>query len=313
MNKVSLSILGFPAINKDLDVEVRDTMTNAVVQSAKPFGDGSVTFPRVNPGSYELHVKHPNLAMPVLRRPLRVLPKGPTKVTVVIDPSQFRDTPVADIPDADLTPVRQLTEGVAASMADLGDKAPGELIRSDDWNGLVDNVRSTAEAVSELTRLVSPHGHNHPELEAKFDEVTGNFRSALEILNTTLVELQRQIQTLSFRKTIDDVLVEADIDRGSTAARPFLDIVGRLEKDAARSPAAFSRASRSAGTELSAQLEKVIEAQPALVDSAPVNEAGAFADLLRATRATSYTAELAEQQKRDRQIGGLTNKAFGRL
>ena len=38
-------------------------------------------------------------------------------------------------------------------------------------------VRDIANAVGELTKLVSPVGHNHKELEKKFDEVTGNFET----------------------------------------------------------------------------------------------------------------------------------------
>ncbi|MBJ6369929.1 hypothetical protein [Sedimentitalea arenosa] len=310
MNNLSMNILGFPAVNKDIDVEIRDVLTNAVVQQRKPFLDGTVTFPRMRPGSYEVVLKHPNLALPVARRPIRVLPKGPTKITMIIDPSQFRDTPIADIPDADLSPVRQVTEGVAALMAQLGEKEAGELIKAEDWNALVDNLRQTAEAVTELTRLVAPTGHNHPELEDKFDEVTGNFRSALEILNTAMVELQRQIQTLSFRKTVDDVLDSAGIDRESTQAKPWRDIVDRLEKEASKSPTQFSRVSRTAGVELATQIEKVLQDKPDLVDAKSVAEASAYSDLLRTTKATSYAAELAEQQKRDRTLGGTTVKAF---
>lgn len=310
MNKVSMSILGFPAVNKDIDVDILDVLTGNVVETRKPYLDGSVTFPKMQPGSYEVVLRHPNKALPVARRPIRVLPKGPTKVTVVIDPAQFRDTPIADIPDADLSPVRQVTGDVVAQMSTLGDKAAGELIKADDWNMLVDNLRMTAEAVGELTRLVSPVGHNHPELEDKFDEVTGNFRSALEILNTAMVELQRQIQTLSFRKTVDDLLDSAGIDRESTDARPWRDIVDRLEKDAAKSPTMFARASRIAGVELATQIEKVLEDKPDLVDAAPVAEAAAYSDLLKATKATSYQGELAEQQKRDRRLGGTTTKAL---
>ena len=86
-NNLLLNVLGFPAVNRDLTVEVRDPLTAQVVRTAKPFLDGTVRLPDVDPGAYELAVLHPNLALPVVRRPIRILPSGDTRVSVLIDPS----------------------------------------------------------------------------------------------------------------------------------------------------------------------------------------------------------------------------------
>ena len=89
MNDLTVSILGFPAVNRDLSVEIRDPVSNTLVREATPFLDGTVRVPQIAAGSYEIFVKHTNLATPVLRRPIRVLPTGDTRVSVVIDPTLF--------------------------------------------------------------------------------------------------------------------------------------------------------------------------------------------------------------------------------
>src|SRR5207247_816290 len=101
-------------------------------------------------------------------------PTGETTVSVLIDPSKFRNTPIADIPDANLGPVREQVASIAETVLPLGQKQPGEAIKAEDFNLMATSIREMALAVAELTRLVSPVGHNHPELEAKFDEKAGD-------------------------------------------------------------------------------------------------------------------------------------------
>src|SRR4051795_9348531 len=155
MTGLNLSVLGFPAVNNDLTVEVRDPQTANVVATATPFLDGTVRIPQISPGAYELSVLHPNLTLPVLTRPIRILPVGDTSISVLIDPSQFRNTPIADIPDANLGPVRDTVTSVGETALPLARKQPGEAIRADDWNTMAGAVRDLATAVAELTRLVS--------------------------------------------------------------------------------------------------------------------------------------------------------------
>jgi hypothetical protein len=171
MSDLTMSILGFPAVNRDLSVQLLDPVTQNVVRTVTPFLDGTVRVPNIDPGAYEINVLHPNLPTPVLRRPIRVLPVGPTSVTVLIDPSRFRDTPIEDIPDANLTPVADMTKSVAETMTALGTKVAGEVIKAQDWNTLVGGVRDLANTTGELTQLVSPIGHDHPELVAKINEM----------------------------------------------------------------------------------------------------------------------------------------------
>jgi len=149
MSDLTMSILGFPAVNRDLSVQLLDPVSQNVVRTVTPFLDGTVRVPNIDPGAYEINVLHPNLPTPVLRRPIRVLPIGPTNVTVLIDPSRFRDTPIEDIPDANLTPVADMSKSVGETMTALGTKVAGEVIKSQDWNTLVGGVRDLANTTGD--------------------------------------------------------------------------------------------------------------------------------------------------------------------
>src|SRR4051812_20822579 len=150
LNALSLSILGFPAVNRDLTVEVRDAVSQQVVKTAQPYSDGTVRIPQLASGAYELAVLHPNLTLPVLRRPIRILPSGDTRVSVLIDPSLFRNTPIEDIPDANLGPVRDTVSSVAETILPLANKQPGEAIKAEDFNLLASSIRDIGVAVAEL-------------------------------------------------------------------------------------------------------------------------------------------------------------------
>lgn len=307
MNDLTLNIMGFNAVNKDLMVELRDPATDSLVRSVRPFLDGTVKVPQMPPGRYELRVRHPNLTLPVVRRPIRVLPVGDTKVSVLIDPSQFRDTPIEDIPEANLAPVRQIADGIAEDMVQLSTKQPGEAIKAQDWNRLAGAIGDLAQAVTELTRLVSPTGHDHPELIDKFDEVSGNFRRLLETLSAAMTELQRQIQSLRFRRVVNEVLDGAGVAADSTEGREMLDLVGRLETDAVRSPTEFSRTARNVGVQLGTKLERLIEQnqdRAEFIESDGVKNLTKSVELLRRQRTTSYDNELAHHRRTDRELGG---------
>lgn len=305
---LNLNILGFPAVNRDLTVAVADAATRQIVKTVQPFSDGTVRIPSISAGAYELTVMHPNLPTPVLTRPIRILPTGDTNVSVVIDPSQFRNTPIQDIPDANLGPVRDQASSVAESVLTLTHKRPGESIRADDFNQLASSIRDLAMAVVELTRLVSPLGHNHPEIEAKFDEVTGNFTQLLNVVSTSMAELQRQIQAQRVRATVSDVLDHAEIDKTSPPARKFLDLVDHLDTQVTESPIAFARAARDVGVQMQTQLEQLIDQKaavdPSFATAAPVQSLSTATDLLKTQRATSVDDELAHHLLADRTLGG---------
>lgn len=314
MNNLSLNILGFAAVNRDLDISIVDPTTQAVIRTAKPFLDGSVIIPKISPGAYEVIIRHPNLALPVIRRPIRVLPVGETTVTVLIDPAKFRNTPIEDIPEANLGPIAELTRSIGETVTALATKVPGEAIRAGDWNTLAGAVRDLANTTGELTRLASPTGHDHPELIAKIDEMSTNFTTLLETLSQALAEMQRQIQTLRFRKQVEAVLAEAP-NVTADKRRGFLDLVDQLEGQVTDSPAVFSRASRNAAVRLQTKVEELLDAQPAdstFASSDQVKQVSQSIDLLKNNKAISYQSEIDFHRRLDRKLGGGALQLLGR-
>ncbi len=309
MSDLTLNILGFAAVNKDLTVQVLDPQTNNVVREVQPFLDGTTRIPNIDPGAYEIAVKHPNLTLPVLRRPIRVLPVGPTTVSVLIDPSKFQNTPIEDIPEANLGPVVDALKSVAETVTPLATKHPGEAIRSDDWNTLSGSVRDLANSVAEMGRLVSPQGHQHPEYVKKFDEITTNFQNLLDQLSAAMAELQRQIYAQRLRTQVLGVLDQAAVDPNSAKGQEFLNLVDNVDNKVTESPTMFGREVRNTGVQLQTKLEALVDekaADPQFATSAPVQTLSSAVDLAKAHQATTYDAELAYQRKTQRILGPAT-------
>ena len=308
MTALNLSIAGFPAVNRDLTVQIRDSVSREIIKTAKPYLDGTARIPQILSGAYELELVHPNITLPVLRRPIRVLPVGTTQVSVLIDPSLFKNTPIEDIPDANLGPVRATVSSVAETILPLAHKLPGEAIKAEDFNLLASSIRDIGLALMEVTRLVTPVGHNHPELETKFGEVTGNFETLLNTLSTAMAELQRQIQAQRVRRQVEDVLDVAGVDKSSATGKRFFDLVDALDAHVTEPPTRYARKARDTGLQLQTNLEQLIDvtsqAQPEFVDTAVVKQLTTATDLLKVKRTASYDAELAGHLSDDRQLGG---------
>jgi DNA-binding FadR family transcriptional regulator len=302
-NDLTVSLLGFPLANRDLTVELRDPTSDAVVRTVKPFLDGTARIPQLEPGAYEMTVKHPNLAVPVLRRPIRILPGGDTKVSVLIDPSKFRNTPIEDIPDANLEPVQTIVKSIAETVLPLGKKQPGEAIRAEDWNAMASGLREVALAVAELTRLVSPTGHNHPEFVTKFDEVTNNFSTLLNTLTAAMTELQRQIQSQRIRTQVEEVLSVAQVPKEDDRSKQLLALVDRLEQNVTATPLVFGKTARNTGVEVEAHLSAILEAnqnKPEIVNSVKVATLAKSVEILKTQRTTDYQSEIEHLRTLDR-------------
>jgi hypothetical protein len=317
MNTLNLSILGFPAVNNDLQVLIKDS-AGATVRTARPFLDGTVRVPDMEPGAYEMAIVHPNVVLPVLRQPIRILPIGDTSVSVLIDPSKFRNTPIADIPDANLGPVRDRTQSIGETMLPLTRKLPGEAITAADWNAMASAIRDLSQTTGELTRLVTPTGHDHPEITAKIEEMVTNFSELLTSLGAAMTELQRQIQALRFRRQVIDVLENPDLGGIDEPTRlAFTNVLDQLDAGVTDPPVRFGRTARTAGVQLGTQLDQLVAQQAgnqAFVDSAQVKNLQQSIDLLKGMRATTYAGEIEQLRNVDRQLGtGGLSGAVGQV
>lgn len=202
---VSIKLQGFAAANRDAQVSITSEATGKRLET-KPFLDGSVVVRDLDPGIYEVEVRHPNLVLPIERRKIRVFPQPtPTQVHIRVPEVVFKNTQIADIQDADLSPVQQAAASARTAALEAGTKSPGDAIHAADWNKLAGAVADLAKAVGELTQLVSPRGHDHPEIATKIDEVQGNLRTFAEAFGKTLLEVRRQFEVEQLEDRLEQV------------------------------------------------------------------------------------------------------------
>src|SRR5262245_39407349 len=229
MATANIQLQGFTAANRLAEVKLVNQVTGVEI-TRKPFLDGKLLLRDLDPGPYELEVTHPNRIQPIDRPVIRLFPQpAPTFIPIPVPADLFRDTPIRETPDADLGPVQQLATGARDRLAPIGAKGPGEAIRAADWNVLVGAVSDLATAVLELTRLVSPQGHDHPELEEKIGEVQDNIRRFGEAFGRSLLELRREIESANLRKTVEQVADLAPTDIRTAVRDRLLTRVGDLE------------------------------------------------------------------------------------
>lgn len=245
---------GYPPANRDATVTLTNQGTGQEV-TRKPFLDGSLTVRDLDAGSWEMTVLHPNLINPIDRRIVRLFPQAtPTRVPVIVRPDLFRDTPIRDIPDADVAPVQQAAATAARNVAPLAGKSAGEVIRAEDWNVMAATVSDLARAVAELTQLVSPRGHDHAEIADKIGEVQGNIRRFTESFGRSLVELRREIEGQNLRRRITDVL-----DRGGAAVAVRDRVFERVDELEATTLAPTSTWSNQLANHGNAMIREIID------------------------------------------------------
>jgi len=205
MPDFNFQLKGFTPANRDAEVTLVEEVTGKEIKR-KPFLDGTLNLKNLNAGFYQVKVQHPNLINPIWTKRVRLFPQpAPTLITIPVPEDIFSDTPIRDIPDKDVGPVQQSISAAADLLAPIGSKIAGEVIRSADWNTLVGAVSELAAAVLELTQLVSPKGHDHPEIAEKIAEVQSNLLNFAESYGQNLLQLQREIETLNMRRKIEDV------------------------------------------------------------------------------------------------------------
>jgi hypothetical protein len=257
---------GFPAANRDAEVELVNKATGQSIKR-NPFLDGSLVVRDIDPGLWDVKVTHPNLvATPVFTGKIRVFPQPmPTFVPIPVPPVLFKDTPIRDVPDANLGPVQQAVTAARDALGPIGAKAPGEVIRAADWNTLVGSVRDIADNVLQLTSLVSPIGHDHPEIAEKIAEVQDNVRNVMESFGKSLLELRREIETDLIRRVLTNMLDEAQAPQTTRT-----DLLGRVDGLATKlkaDPAVYTNELSLTGNRLLSAANDLITAKPELAES----------------------------------------------
>jgi len=250
MAGITFQLQGFTPANRAAEITLVNQLTGTQI-TRKPFLDGSLVLRDVDPGPYQLQVTHPNLLVPIDQRVIRVFPQPqPTFVPIPVPAALFRDTPIRDIPDADVGPVQQSVTTVRDRLAPIGAKSPGEAIRAADWNVLVGAVADLAQATLELASLVSPKGHDHPEIAEKISEVQGNVRVFAEAFGRSLLELRREIETQTLRRRVNEVVDLAPVDNRQVIRERLLGRVADLETSLTADTATFTQKSAAAGNVL---------------------------------------------------------------
>lgn len=207
----NIQVSGYAPARRDVSLEIISETTGEK-RTVTPFLDGSAMVRGLPTGSYQVRVLHPNVVGELvdLRR-VRLFEGLPTRITLPLPEDLFRDTPIRDTPDANLTPVHDAAVAARDLVGPAGGKQPGDPIRSEDWNAVVGALSDLAGAVAELTRLVAPQGHDHPELAEKIDEVNGNVRRFADQFGAQLARIQRTLQTLAIERQVDDTFAAAGV------------------------------------------------------------------------------------------------------
>ncbi|MFC0533297.1 hypothetical protein [Phytohabitans kaempferiae] len=207
----SIQLSGHAPARRDVTLEIISETTGEK-RTVTPFLDGSAMVRGLSPGAYQVRVLHPNAVGELvdLRR-VRLFEGLPTRLRLPLPEELFRDTPVRETEDANLTPVHDAAVAARDAVASTGGKQPGDPIRSEDWNAVVGGLTDLANAVAELTRLVAPQGHDHPELEEKIDEVNGNVRRFGDQFGRQLARIQRTLQTLAIEREVEETIGRAGV------------------------------------------------------------------------------------------------------
>lgn len=248
---------GFTPANRDATVKLKNIATGQEVER-KPFLDGTLTVRNLDPGMYEMVVRHPNLVNPIETKRIRLFPqKRPTYVPIRVPADLFRDNPIRDIPDADLSPVQQTATTVRTNLQPLESKGPGEVIRAEDWNTLVGAVSDLSGAVLELTELVTPQGHDHPEIAEKINEVQGNLQRFAEAFGKNVLELQRQLEAEQLEDSVSDFADKAGPDQSNGIRTKYANLLDNIKNNNQATTPVFTARLAHFGNQILADIQDV--------------------------------------------------------
>lgn len=290
-----------PAVTRDTTV----LMVNAATgerRTAKPFLDGTVSVSGLAAGEWEMQVRHPNFVADLLRRRIRIFPDRPTFIPLPIPRDLFENTPIAATPDADLGPVEARMDAAAEAAERQARKRAGQAIFADDWNDLAAVVGDIARGTKEMAALVSPLGHDHPELVAKLDEQDRNIQRLFDVFGESVAQLQREVQILGLQNRVDEALnTLPDAKRGTFRPR-FVALLRELDSARGENPQNFTSRLQRIAANLSELLREALQDEPTTVTASPAVAAlGAVATQMQTIpRAVNFVEELAGQNRVNR-------------
>ena len=301
---VKINLQGHPAANRDATVWMKNRDTGKEIER-KPFLDGTTVIRDVEPGLWDIEVRHPNLVNPVRPlKPIRVFPQRmPTVFTMPIPQRLFEDNPIRDIPDADLGPVQATLESVKSQAEAAGNKSSGEAILASDWNNLASAVVDLAVAVGELTKLLSPRGHDHPEIADKINEVQSNVVRFTEAYGKSLLELQREIEIDNLREDAEDALAGATEDERAPLIGKIVDLKDAVHKD----PIQYTQQLSAVGLTLQSKIGEIAVENESVRDRKSTQKvlerAGAYADAGVVTKGSTELQMYQQSRSKARKAG----------
>lgn len=295
-----------PSVTRNTKVNLTNPATGETRQVA-PFLDGTVAISGIAAGEWELQVTHPNFLNELFRRRIRIFPDRPTFVPVPIPTSIFENAPIADTPDADLGPVQTRMDSASATADRQARKRAGQPIYADDWNELAGVVADMARGTKEFAALVSPIGHDHPELVAKLDEQARNLQRLFDVFGESVSQLQREVQILGLQNRVDEALNVLPADHQVIFRPRFVALLRDLDDARGENPQTFTTRLQRIATDL-AQLiqDATADVTPEVAAAPPVRAlVNTALQMQTVQRANNFVEELAGQNRINRiaQVG----------
>jgi hypothetical protein len=251
---------GAPQANRDALVTLANEATGQTLK-VKPFLDGSVTVRDLDPGLWKVRVDHPNAAIALFDAPVRLFDQlTPTVVPIRIRPDLV--PPPSTTPMADVSPVQRAASSVKERVAPLAGKSPGEAIRAADWNTMAAAVLDLASAVGELTSIVAPLGHHHPDLEQRIDGVLDQLNKFASSFGRSVLQTQRLQQVSELKANVLQVATLA----GATPAqsKSATDAITQLESNLDVDSATFTSMLTTASSASFALVNQLALADPTI-------------------------------------------------
>lgn len=228
---------GFPQANRDATVELVNEGTGQKLE-LKPYLDGTLSVRDLDPGLYQVTVRHPNVVSPIYQDRLRLFDQAAaTRVPIAIDPDRFRQPGGGPTPDpvSDLTPVQQAAQSARERLRPIGGKASGEVIRAADWNALVSSLSDLAGAVYQLCTMVAPLGHGHPKLADQIGQLQSTINDFTQSFGKAQLRMQRQLQVSLLRQYADLMFAIPGLNASDAEKTPLLakldDLAADLDAD----------------------------------------------------------------------------------